>query len=203
MTDYPVECDRFQSFPSGGGLGLSVPGSIGVWQNDGDPATTLALPHTTGGTFDWEFSGDQTAHASEVVGFRVEVDVASASVGTFEWGFYFYGAGDLIYRGTIPFSGTGTVAGVSGLPEVDTTGGVDRMAYALDAIAGLNAAGELLFVDPPGDGTVVISEVRVLFYAGTTVTVLRQYPRDDQYGFGGVARTYPPPRRGRNYGQQP
>lgn len=32
---------------------------------------------------------------------------------------------------------------------------------------------------------------------------LRLYPRDDVLGFGGVARQYPPPRRGRNYGQQP
>lgn len=32
---------------------------------------------------------------------------------------------------------------------------------------------------------------------------LRLYPRDDELGFGGVKRNYPPPRRRRNYGQQP
>lgn len=35
------------------------------------------------------------------------------------------------------------------------------------------------------------------------VQVLRRYPRDDVHGFSGVARNYPPPRRARNYGQQP
>lgn len=36
-----------------------------------------------------------------------------------------------------------------------------------------------------------------------TVPKLRLYPRDDTLGFAGAARNYPPPRRRRNYGQQP
>ncbi len=56
----------------------------------------------------------------------------------------------------------------------------------------------------PGRVRYLVRRSPVVDIIPALIRALRNYPRDDTYGpGGGVARNYPPARRGRNYGQQP
>lgn len=63
--------------------------------------------------------------------------------------------------------------------------------------------GGLHWVIQPGRVRYLVRRSPVVDIIPAVVAVLRNYPRDDEYGFGGVKRNWPPPRGRRNYGQQP
>lgn len=87
----------------------------------------------------------------------------------------------------------------SGYPAVELAGHATGYAW----FAAYLDLGDVTYTLQPPDRRFIVRRAPVVDLLAPLASVLRRYPRDDAYGFGNVARNYPPPRRRRNYGQQP